>query len=126
MTALVLDAGAFIAFERGAQSVRAQLAAARQLGLPVVTTSPIVAQVWRDGAKQALLVLLLRGVEVIPPTLKDAQYAGDLCRRTRSSDAVDALLVATAPIGSTILTSDPSDIRALVAAARRSLHIEKV
>ena len=49
MSAVVLDAGAFIAWERGAVAVRAHLEAARRLGLPVVTTSSVVTQVWREA-----------------------------------------------------------------------------
>jgi len=46
MSRLILDAGAFIAFEKGDAGVRSRLAAARRLGVEVATTSPVVGQVW--------------------------------------------------------------------------------
>jgi hypothetical protein len=124
--ALVLDAGAFIGWERGDRSVRAHLEAARRLGLVVMTTSPVIAQVWRDGSRQALLARLIRSVEVATPKLADAQRAGELCRLTATADVVDALLVVTSPIASTVLTSDPRDIAALSVAAQNRLTITKI
>jgi hypothetical protein len=38
-------------------------------------------------------------------------------------DAVDATVVAAAATGDRILASDPRDIRSLVSAARRSIHV---
>jgi len=73
---LVLDAGAFIAFERGDAAIRALLAAARRLELDVVTTSPVVAQVWRDGRRQALLSRLLAATRVSAPDETAARRAG--------------------------------------------------
>lgn len=126
MTAIVIDAGGFIAWERGSQSIRARLEAARRLGLPLVTASPVIAQVWRDGARQALLSVLLRAVEVNAPGLAEAQAAGVLCRETRTTDVVDALLVVTAGNGATILTSDRDDIAVLVVASGRRIDVVNV
>jgi hypothetical protein len=126
VTSVVLDAGAFIGWERGDTVVRAHLQAAERLGLSLISTSPVVAQVWRDGARQALLARLLKSVAVSTATLDDAQLAGELCRETHSSDVVDALLVVAAPQASTILTSDLKDFTALSDAARRRLTIVKI
>jgi hypothetical protein len=126
VTALVLDAGAFIAWERGDRTIRAHLEAARRLGLTLLTTSPVIAQVWREGSRQALLARLIKSVDVAAPTLADAQRAGELCRITRTTDVVDALLVIASPIASTVLTSDPADITALVEAAQSRLIITKI
>lgn len=126
MTSLVLDAGAFIGWERGDSTVRAHLEAARRLGLPLHSTSPVIAQVWRDGSKQALLARLVKSVDVSSPSLAVAQRAGELCRLTRTVDVVDAMLVATAPDSSTVLTSDPLDIAMLAEAAEIGLTVVKV
>ncbi|HTJ84673.1 MAG TPA: hypothetical protein VL400_23300, partial [Polyangiaceae bacterium] len=64
---MVLDAGAFVAFERGDVRMRARLAAARKLGLEIVTTAPVVGQVWRDGRRQALVATLLAATRVDAP-----------------------------------------------------------
>jgi hypothetical protein len=115
---LILDAGAFVAFERGHVGVRAHLAAARRLALEVTTTSPVVTQVWRDGRRQALLARLLLATRVEAPDEAAARRAGELLARSHTDDAVDALLVGLARDGDAIVTSDPDDIDALLAAAR--------
>lgn len=117
MTRLVLDAGAFIAFERGDPAVRARLAAARQLGMDVLTTSPVVAQVWRNSRRQALLARLLAATHVRAPDEAAARRAGELLAATARVDVVDALLVGLARDGDAVLTSDPHDIASLLAAA---------
>jgi predicted nucleic acid-binding protein len=117
MTRLVLDAGAFVAFERGDAALRARLAAARRLGLELATTSPVIGQVWRDGRRQALLARLISATNVDAPTELDARRAGELLGKTRTQDIVDALLVGRVVDGDTVLTSDPRDIERLVATA---------
>jgi hypothetical protein len=123
---LVLDVGAFIGWEHGDDTVRAYLAAGRRLGLTPLTISPVIAQVWRDGSRQAMLARLVKAVEVLAPTLEDAQRAGELCRSTKTTDVVDALLVTVCRPGSTVLTSDPGDLKNLVEAADLLVNITKV
>jgi hypothetical protein len=113
---LVLDAGAFVAFEKGDARVRARLAAARRLGLDVATTSPVVAQVWR-GKRQALVARLMSATRIEAPQEAAARRAGELLAKTETSDVVDALVVGLARDGDSIVTSDPHDIRRLVRAA---------
>ena len=117
MNRLVLDAGAFVAFERGDVATRARLAAARKLGMEVVTTAPVVAQVWRDGRRQALVARLVAATRVDAPDEAAARAAGVLLATTRGSDVVDALLAVLARDGDTLLTSDLEDLRRLLAAA---------
>lgn len=126
MSRLVLDAGAFVAFEKGDARVRARLAAARRLGLDVTTTSPVVSQVWRDGRRQALLARLLSATHVRSPDTAAARRAGELLARARRDDVVDALVASLARDGDTVLTSDPTDIAALLAAAGTRATVEKV
>jgi predicted nucleic acid-binding protein len=118
MSRLVLDAGAFVAFERGDVALRAHLHAARRLEMEVVTTAPVVGQVWRDGRKQAQLARLLAATRIDAPGEAAARRAGELMARSRTADVVDALLVGLAAAGDTIATSDPDDIERLLAAAR--------
>ncbi len=98
--------------------IRARFAAARGLALELTTSSPVVAQVWRDGRRQALLARLLAATRVDAPDEPAARRAGELLIRTKTKDVVAALLVGLARDGDTILTSDPGDITKLVAAAR--------
>ncbi len=123
MIRLILDAGAFVAFERGEASVRARLAAAQRRGFEIATTSPVVGQVWRDGRKQALLARLISATRVYAPDVDAARRAGKLLAKTRTADVVDALLAALARDGDTVVTSDPADIRALLRAARTSAAV---
>ena len=118
MSRLLLDAGAFIAFEKGDVTVRAQLAAARRLGIEIATTSPVVAQVWRDGRRQALLAVLVSATLVVSPDTAAARRAGEILAASKKADVVDALIAGLARDGDTILTSDVRDIRALLASAR--------
>lgn len=117
MSRLVLDAGAFVAFERGDVATRARLAAARKLGMDLVTTAPVVAQVWRDGRRQALVARLVAATRVDAPDDTAARAAGELLATTRGTDVVDALLAVLTRGGDTLLTSDPDDLRPLLAAA---------
>ena len=117
MSQLILDAGAFVGFERGDVRIRAHLASARRLGLDVATTSPVVGQVWRDGRRQALLARLLAATRIDAPGEAAARRAGELLAKTRTVDVVDALLVGLARDGDTIVTSDTDDIERLLAAA---------
>ncbi len=126
MTRLVLDAGAFVAFEKGDSRVRARLAAARQLGLEVATTSPIIGQVWRDGRRQAMVARLIAATNVDAPTERDARRAGELLARSKTRDIVDALLVGGVRDGDTVLTSDPDDIDRLLACAGVHATVDNV
>jgi hypothetical protein len=87
MIALVLDAGALIAIDRGDRVVHEKIEKALRIGQPVRTNPNAVAQVWRDGAKQARLVRVLRDVKIEPITLEDGYRAGELLggARTRMS-----------------------------------------
>ena len=117
MSRLILDAGAFVAFERADATVRAHLTAARRLEDELVTTSPVVAQVWRDGRRQALLAKLLASTRIDAPDEATARKAGELLARTSTRDVVDAMVVGLARDGDSILTSDPKDLSVLVVAA---------
>ncbi len=113
---LVLDAGALVAIEKADESMRRQLRAAQRLGLELVTTSPVVAQVWR-GPRQANLARMLVATRVDAPDESAARRAGELLAKTKTRDVVDALVVGLARDDDTIVTSDPDDIRVLVEAA---------
>lgn len=124
MSALVLDAGAFVAVERGDRAMMARLRAAERSGLGLRSNGAVVAQVWRDpSGRQAVLARLLRSVDVRPVDRALGQDAGILCARAGQGDAIDATVVAVAIGGDRIATSDPADIRALVAACGRAILV---
>jgi hypothetical protein len=124
MSALVLDAGALVAVDRGDRAMLARLRAAERGGIELRSNGAVVAQVWRDpGGRQATLARLLRAVDVRPIDLRLGQEAGVLVGRARCGDAVDGTVVAMATPGDRIVTSDPEDIRALVAASGRPILV---
>jgi hypothetical protein len=123
---LILDAGAFIAYERGDRTIRAFLATAAASGDTVKTSTAVVAQVWRHGARQAPLARLLGGVAELPLTQARARAVGLLLQLSRSTDVVDAAVVELAENGDEILTSAPADILRIASHSRKTLIITPV
>ncbi|MYA19436.1 MAG: type II toxin-antitoxin system VapC family toxin [Chloroflexi bacterium] len=118
MSALVLDAGAFIAVERGDRAMMARLEAAEADGIELRTSAIVVAQVWRDPAgRQARLARLLRAVDVRAVDERLARAAGALLGQAGAADPIDATVVLVAASGDHILTSDPEDLRRLAETA---------
>ena len=112
----VLDAGAFVAVERRDRRVGAILRKLHQDEVPLWTSSAVVAQVWRDGRKQAQLARLLAAVAIRPLAPFDDRRTGELLALTRTADVVDAHLVLTVEDDDDVLTSDRDDIERLLAA----------
>jgi hypothetical protein len=96
----------------------ARLRVAERSGIELRSNGVVVAQVWRDPTgRQAALARLLRSVDVTAVDQHVGRNAGVLLGRADASDAVDATMVAIASPGDRVLTSDPGEIRALVAAS---------
>ncbi len=124
MSALVLDAGAFVAVDRADRAMVARLRMAQQAGLELRSTGVVVTQVWRDPAgRQANLAGLLKSVDVKAVDEYLGRAGGVLLGIAGTKDAVDASVVAVSSTGDRILTSDPSDIGPLVAASGHSIHV---
>jgi rRNA-processing protein FCF1 len=113
---VVLDAGALIAFEKGDARMRALCREALRTGARLVVPAGVVAQVWRDGARQVVLRALLRGPTTEVPALDQvlAEAAGVLCGRAGAADVVDASVVLVARREhAVVVTSDPGDLTRL-------------
>jgi hypothetical protein len=113
---VVLDAGAFIAFEKNDRKVRTLVELALAHGGSLFTTGAVVAQVWRDGRKQARLARLLGAdvVRVQPLDRAEAQATGAICGQTGTHDIVDASVVLLARRHrAVIVTSHPNDLKRL-------------
>ena len=112
---MILDAGVLISVDRGDESARAFLTAVARSGTRLHTSHPVVAQVWRDGSRQARLAAFLKTVTV--HSLDDGPSVGRLLAVADSSDVVDGHLVHLAlRLGDDILTGDPDDLTKLTAA----------
>lgn len=111
---IVLDAGALIGIDRDDRRVAGLIELGRRAGASLVTTAPVVAQAWRNGARQARLARRLPMVDVRGTGLREARAAGELLGANGTSDVVDALLALVAVPGDQVLTSDPADLRDLL------------
>jgi predicted nucleic acid-binding protein len=112
----VLDAGALIAQERRDPRVVVlfEIAAARRSGM--VLPSVVLAQVWRNGARQVQLARTLSnpGVTEAPLHHEDAKRVGELLRESATSDVADAHVAVLAKrLRATVITSDHGDIAKL-------------
>ena len=116
MSALVLDAGAFI--ERGERAMIARLRVAEQHAIGLRRSAIVVSQVWPDPAgKQARLARLLRAVDIRAVDDRLARDAGVLLGRSGTADPIDATVVLVAESGDRLLTNAPGDLRRLADAA---------
>jgi hypothetical protein len=125
---LVLDSGAVSRLAERSRASAALILALREEGLwPAVVPSVVLVECLQGHAgRDATENQLLKAcdvVERIPASV--ARRAAYLRRRARRGSAVDAIVVAMAEPGGTVLTTDPADLEALAAHAERVL-IERV
>ena len=111
---MILDAGFLISIDRSERTAHTFLAAATRSDTVLHTTQPIVAQVWRNGSRQARLSAFLKTITI--HTFDDGRPVGRLLAQTKTSDVVDAHLVIIAVrLGHDILTGDPDNVTTLTA-----------
>ena len=117
---LVLDSGGVSRLAQRSRQALALIEALREDGLwppyvpSVVLVECLVGHAGRDANENFLKVCDI--VEEVPERL--ARRAAELRRRARRGSAVDALVVASAEPGGTVLTSDPDDLEALATYAQ--------
>ena len=126
MKALVYDAGVLVAADRNVRRVweehRVKLAA----GVLPLVSSTVVAQVSRS-ADQVQLRRFLKGCEVVSFDERAAHRVGALLGRARKADVVDASVVDLAATRTAdVLTSDPKDLRRLVAASDADVAVLEI
>jgi predicted nucleic acid-binding protein len=117
---LVLDSGAVTRLAERSTRAAALITAFRDGGLwpPVIPSMVLIECLTGTGSRDARQNRLLRTCDVtetIPVPV--ARRAAWLRARARRGSAVDALLVAVAEPGGTVLTGDPADLRGLAAHA---------
>jgi hypothetical protein len=89
--------------------------------------APVLAQAWRGGAKQASLSRLLALCEVEAMSEAQARAVGHLASLSRHDDIVDLTVVEGARRRrDAIVTSDPRDLRRILATAGGDLALETV
>jgi hypothetical protein len=106
---MILDAGVFLLAERNPSRLAALL---EELPLTqFVTNEAVMAQVWRNPARQVLLTRLLAELEVEVEPLSSGRAIGVVLGWSNTTDVVDASLAVTAlSRGEPVLTSDPADL----------------
>jgi predicted nucleic acid-binding protein len=109
---VVLDTGALIAIERSDRRVIRLLELAEEVHVPAA----VVAQAWRNPARQVRLVRVLAAEPVHVHALdhEEAKAVGHLCGASGTSDVVDASVVLLARrVGAVTVSSDPDDLHAI-------------
>ena len=112
---MIVDAGPLIVDGEHLNSrLWALLKRAAERGEELHTTHPVLAQVWRQPARQANLARALRHFDV--HALDESVSVGRRLQSSGTSDVVDAhLAVVAEQLGTFILTGDPDDMRQLTA-----------
>jgi len=122
---MVLDAGAFVAVERGDREMVALIKRERQHDRVPLTHGGVIGQVWRGGhGRQVNLARLLPGVDVRGVDETMGRRAGVLLGAAGRADVIDAAVVLLAGDGDEIFTSDPTDLQHLAEVA--GVHVDLV
>jgi hypothetical protein len=123
----VYDSGALIAAERDNRRMWERHAASvARREFPIVPT-PVLAQVWRRGARQVRLRFLLRACEIEAFTEERAEATGELLGVSHTADIVDGSVVECAARSSAaIVTGDRADIEHLLQAASIDVVVDEI
>jgi predicted nuclease of predicted toxin-antitoxin system len=121
---VVFDSAVLILAERDAPEFRALRAALHEDRQVAVVPLPLVAEVWRDGTRQANLARALKATEKADCTEAVAKRAGELLAATGGNNAMDAIVVATAEQRRAIVvTGDPRDLGELATHSQPRVRI---
>jgi hypothetical protein len=119
----VLDSGALIALERNDRGMWATLKLAALRGTDILVPSSALAQVWHGARAQALLSNALQHCAIASFDAW-ARAVGELCGRAGTSDICDAhVAIIAATQADFLYTSDPRDMRRLLAAYGKRLPV---
>jgi hypothetical protein len=113
---MIFDAGVFLALDNPSKRgvVLALLQKLQSEGIEPATNEAVLAQTWRQPAKQVALNMLLKAVDIYP--FGEPKVIGMRCAKTGTNDVVDASLAVLADqLGTCILTTDPRDMAKLEA-----------
>lgn len=110
---LIVDAGPFIVDAENLNSrLWALIKRATERADDIHTTHPVLAQVWREPARQANLARAVRHFDV--HALDESVTVGRRLAKTGTSDVVDAhLAIVAESLGTFILTADSGDMSKL-------------
>ena len=120
---LVLDADGVTKAAAGDKRVAAWLERARELDADVIVSAVTIAEVVRGVPGDAKVNRVVKAAAIVPADEAIGRNAGALLGRARSRATVDAVVAATASAAlerlaasrCIVLSSDPGDLRALLA-----------
>lgn len=119
---MILDAGVFVSVDRREPAAIPFVTRTDMDDIALHTSEAVIAQVWRNGARQARLAAFLRTVEIHP--LDDGRAVGRVLRDSGTSDVVDAHLGLLAEeLDDDIVTGDVDDLRRVVTGLARPVAV---
>jgi hypothetical protein len=127
MVGVTYDTGALVAADHNDRRMWALHAGFLAEEVVPTVPTPVLAEAWRGGARQASLSRFLRLCALEPLTEHQARAVGVLAGKAGHDDIVDVTVVAgAARRGDAILTSNHTHIDKIANAARSKLIIERV
>jgi hypothetical protein len=127
MDGVTYDAGALIAADRNDRRMWALHAGFLALEVSPTVPTPVLAEAWRGGSRQASLARFLALCTIEALTEEQAKDVGTLAARADHDDIVDVTVVEGAiRRHDAVVTSNPTHIRKIADATRTRLTVEKV
>lgn len=121
------DTGALIAAEKNDRRIWMIHAALLEEALTPIVPSPVLAEAWRGGSRQANMSRLLKNCEVETFDEAAAKRVGEACGASGQDDIVDAAVVESATRnGGVVITSNRADIERIATALGAELQIEEI
>ena len=122
MSPVVYDAAVLVAADRNVRRVWAEHRVQLEWGVLPAVPAPVVAQASRSP-KQVQLRRFLAGCEVVDFDEAAAHRAGEILRRAKTQDVIDAAVVDLAVRrGAEVVTQDVSDISKLAIEAHLTVR----
>ena len=127
MSGVTYDTGALIAADRNDRRMWALHVGFLALEISPTGPTPVLAEAWRGGPRQASLARLLLLCTTDPLTDEQARAVGALAGRAGHDDIVDVTVVEGAVRrNDAIVTSNPTHIRKIANSTRARLSIETI
>ena len=123
---ILVDSGALSALADGHEALRIVARKAIKDDISIVVPTIVIAESTIGDARDANVNRTLTQLDVIDLSEGIARDAARLRARVRGSEVADAVMLATADriSGTTVITGDPRDLRALAAVANRTTVVE--
>jgi predicted nucleic acid-binding protein len=127
MAGVTYDTGALVAADRNDRRMWSLHAGFLAEEVAPVVPTPVLAEAWRGGSRQASLSRLLAMCDVEPMSEEQARRVGVLAGRADHDDVVDVTVVEGAiRRRDAVVTSDEAHIRRIADAMRVRLRIEAI